>query len=357
MNVVQDISLSYCSTWRQQCSDRTSEQDRYAPRRARRGRLRDYFAILPEQLERLISETRERTLPPVQHSVIGSRLLPRRNFVSDYPNTSGGLMNIILVDDDFASLRLITGFCSMTPDVTVAGSFSDAEEAFRFAAACPPDAAILDIIMPVQDGITLADRLYEINPDILIFFATASEQYALSAFRRRAVSYITKPYAFSDILEALERAKLLCSQKQLHIRVRTFGHFDIFVNDTLLTFPRQKCKELLAFFVDRRSGAASAEQIIDALWEERYDDSVRAYFHVVLRDLKKTLKQAGIESLLICNRNQNAINPSMLDCDYYRFLDGDISAIREFNDEYMIDYSWAEPTVAMLMKKKQEFVQ
>ncbi|MGN1083974.1 MAG: response regulator [Lachnospiraceae bacterium] len=266
-------------------------------------------------------------------------------------------MNIILVDDDFASLRLITGFCSMIPDVTVAGSFSDAEEAFRFAAACPPDAAILDIIMPVQDGITLADRLYEINPDILIFFATASEQYALSAFRRRAVSYITKPYAFSDILEALERAKLLCSQKQLHIRVRTFGHFDIFVNDTLLTFPRQKCKELLAFFVDRRSGAASAEQIIDALWEERYDDSVRAYFHVVLRDLKKTLKQAGIESLLICNRNQNAINPSMLDCDYYRFLDGDISAIREFNDEYMIDYSWAEPTVAMLMKKKQEFVQ
>ncbi len=266
-------------------------------------------------------------------------------------------MKIILVDDDFASLRLITGFCSMIPDIVVAGSFSNAEDAFRFAKANPPDAAILDIIMPVQDGITLADRLYETNPDILIFFATASEQFALSAFRRRAVSYITKPYSFSDIFEALERAKLLCSRKQIHIRVRTFGHFDIFVNDTLLYFPRQKCKELLAFFVDRRSGAATAEQIIDALWEGRYDDSVRAYFHVVLRDLKKTLKRAGIEQLLICNRNQNAINPTMLDCDYYRFLDGDISAILEFNYEYMVDYSWAEPTVAILTKKKQDFVQ
>lgn len=267
-------------------------------------------------------------------------------------------MKIILVDDDLASLRLITGFCSMVPDVTVAGSFSNAEDAFRFALVYPLDAAILDIIMPVQDGITLADRLYEINPDILIFFATASEQYALSAFRRRALSYITKPYNFSDILEALERAKLLCSQKRIHILVRTFGHFDIFVNGTLLTFPRQKCKELLAFFVDRRSGAVSSEQIITALWEERcYDSTVRSYFYVVLRDLKKTLKQAGIESLLVCNRNQNAINSSMLDCDYYRFLDGNISAIHEFNDEYMIDYSWAEPTVALLMKKKRDFVQ
>lgn len=267
-------------------------------------------------------------------------------------------MRIILVDDDLASLRLIAGFCSIVPDVTVAGSFSDAEEALHFASLHPLDVAILDIIMPAQDGLTLADRLYEINPDILIFFATASEQYALSAFRRRAVSYITKPYNFSDIFEALERAKLLCSQKRIHILVRTFGHFDIFVNGTLLTFPRQKCKEMLAFFVDRRNGAVSSEQVIDALWEERsYDSTVRSYFYVVLRDLKKTLKRAGIESLLVCNRNQNAINASMLDCDYYRFLDGNISAIHEFNDEYMIDYSWAEPTVALLMKKKREFVQ
>ncbi len=79
--------------------------------------------------------------------------------------------------------------------------------------------------------------------------------------------------------------------------------------------------------------------------------------NLFLRDLKKTLKQAGIENLLVCNRNQNSINPAMLDCDYYRFLDGDISAIQEFEDEYMIDYSWAEPTVALLMHKKNKFVQ
>ncbi len=270
-------------------------------------------------------------------------------------------MKIILVDDDIPCLRLLTRFCSMIPDITVTGSFSDAEEAFLFAKNNPPDAAILDIYMPKYTGLTLADRLYEINPDMLIFFATSSHDHALSAFQKRAVSYITKPYSFSDIYEAVDRAKILCYKKKdtpkTHIKVRTFGHFDIFVNDTLLKFPRQKCKELLAFFVDRRGGAVTAEQIIDSLWEERYDESVRAYFHVVLRDLKKTLKQAGIESLLICNRNQNSIDPALLDCDYYRFLEGDLSAIQEFEDEYMVDYSWAEPTVAHLMNKKNEFVQ
>ncbi len=88
LNVVQDIRLSYCSVWCQQGPNRTSGQDRYAPRRARRGRLREYFATLPEQLERLISETREGTLSPMQRSVIGSRFLPPRNFTTDCPKQS-----------------------------------------------------------------------------------------------------------------------------------------------------------------------------------------------------------------------------------------------------------------------------
>lgn len=265
-------------------------------------------------------------------------------------------MNVILVDDDPASLRLLTGFCSMIDDITVTGSFTDAEEAFAFSKSNPPQAAILDIIMPVQDGITLSDRLQSLIPELLIFYATASEEYALSAYKRHAVSYILKPYSFADIFEALERAKRLCTAAKPHIVVRTFGHFDVFIDGVALSFPRKKCKELLAFLVDRNRGFVSMEQIINALWEDRaYDESVRSYFHVVLRDLKKTLKSAGIPELLVCNRDQNAINPALIDCDYYHFLEGDLSAIHSFQDEYMTDYSWAEPTVALLCEKKHNF--
>ncbi len=75
MNFVQDIRLSYCSVLYQQCPDRMSGQDRHASRKARRGRLRACLSILSEQLERLLSETRERTLSPMQSSVMESNLL------------------------------------------------------------------------------------------------------------------------------------------------------------------------------------------------------------------------------------------------------------------------------------------
>lgn len=266
-------------------------------------------------------------------------------------------MNVILVDDDPAALRLLTGFCSMIDDVTVTGSFSNAEDAFSFAQKNPPQVAILDIIMPVENGITLTDRLQAILPDLLIFYATASDEYALSAYKRHAVSYILKPYSFADILDAMDRAKLLCSASKPHIFARTFGHFDLFINGTPLSFPRKKSKELLAYLIDRNGGSVSMEQLIDALWEDRaYDESVRSYFHVVLRDLKKTLKNAGIPELLVCSRDQNAINPALLDCDYYNFLNGNLAAIHSFQDEYMTDYSWSEPTVASLMEMKRNFV-
>lgn len=245
----------------------------------------------------------------------------------------------------------------MIDDVTVTGSFTSPDAAFSFAQKNPPQAAILDIIMPMENGIALTDRLRAILPDLLIFYATSSEEYALSAFKRHAVSYILKPYSFADIFDAMERAKLLCSSAKPHILARTFGHFDLFLDGTPLAFPRKKSKELLAFLIDRNGGSVSMEQIIDALWEDRaYDESVRSYFHVVLRDLKKTLKNAGIPELLVCNRDQNSINAALLDCDYYNFLNGNLAAIHSFQDEYMTDYSWAEPTVALLMEKKQKFV-
>ena len=43
-----------------------------------------------------------------------------------------------------------------------------------------------------------------------------------------------------------------------------------------------------------------------------------------------------------------AIDPERVDCDYYRFLAGDMTAVNAFRGEYMSNYSWAEPTVGAL---------
>ena len=51
------------------------------------------------------------------------------------------------------------------------------------------------------------------------------------------------------------------------VRIRTFGYFDIFVNDKPIAFRNKKAKELLALLVDRRGGYVTSEQAIGYLWE------------------------------------------------------------------------------------------
>ena len=43
-----------------------------------------------------------------------------------------------------------------------------------------------------------------------------------------------------------------------------------------------------------------------------------------------------------------SIRPELLDCDYYRMLDGDVNAVNSFRGEYMKQYTWAELTAGRL---------
>ena len=55
-----------------------------------------------------------------------------------------------------------------------------------------------------------------------------------------------------------------------------------------------------------------------------------------------------MEKVLIRSRQQLAVRRDLVDCDYYRMLDGDMDALNSFRGEYMVDYSWAELTAGKL---------
>ena len=69
-------------------------------------------------------------------------------------------------------------------------------------------------------------------------------------------------------------------------------------------------------------------------------------------DLIKLLEKMGIAEIVIKTRKNIAVNTDMLDCDYYRFLSGDVFGINTFHGEYMTNYSWAEFTLARLANTK-----
>ena len=56
----------------------------------------------------------------------------------------------------------------------------------------------------------------------------------------------------------------------------------------------------------------------------------------------KTVKKAGAAEAIVKNRNELAVNPAVLDCDYYRFAELDAGAVNAYQNEYMSQYYWAE---------------
>ena len=216
---------------------------------------------------------------------------------------------------------------------------------YRGGGSEPIEVAFLDIELGHTNGLVLAKQLKDIKPDIHIIFVTSFVKYALPAIQMHATGYLMKPANPVEISRELtfiygERAK---ATNEKNIRIQTFGGFAIFVDDKLLTFKRQKAKELLACLVDRQGADITTKMACALLWEdESYDRKLLNYFQSILLELRKTLRKDGVEKLLIRGRNSLAIDVSKIDCDSYNFIKGDPIAVNAYQGNYLSDYSWAE---------------
>jgi DNA-binding NarL/FixJ family response regulator len=115
----------------------------------------------------------------------------------------------IVIADDQASVReglvlLLGGL----PDIEVVGAAADGEQALALVAEHQPDAILLDLHMPVLDGIGATRRLAEDYPGVAIVILTtyADDGSVLQALQAGARSYLTKDADRADIAQALHAA-------------------------------------------------------------------------------------------------------------------------------------------------------
>jgi len=82
----------------------------------------------------------------------------------------------------------------------------DGEKAFRLFRRAAYDICVLDIMMPVKDGITLATDIRTMNPDVPIIFLTAKsmKEDVLEGFSVGADDYITKPFNMEELIFRIE---------------------------------------------------------------------------------------------------------------------------------------------------------
>lgn len=251
-------------------------------------------------------------------------------------------MDILAVDDEEFVLRDLEQIIQeVAPDARLHTTRS-AEEALIFAAKTEVKVALLDIEMTEMNGLELAKRLKDILPEVRIIFVTGYSRYAVDAFALHAVGYLLKPVQKEDLKRELSFV-YAPEEGRKHIRVQTFGGFEIYVDGNPVVFKRSKSKELLAYLIDRRGVSITTREACAILWEdEAYDTARKNYFHIILMELRAALRREGIEDILVKRRNSLAIDPARLDCDSYNFMNGDIRAINSYRRDYMLCYSWAE---------------
>jgi DNA-binding NarL/FixJ family response regulator len=115
----------------------------------------------------------------------------------------------IVVADDQASVREgLVVLLGLLPDIEVVASAANGEEALRAVAGTHPDAILLDLHMPVLDGIEAARRLSHDHPEVAIVVLTTYDDHSsiLAALRAGARSYLTKDADRADIAQALHGA-------------------------------------------------------------------------------------------------------------------------------------------------------
>jgi DNA-binding NarL/FixJ family response regulator len=122
--------------------------------------------------------------------------------------TEAAPLRIVIADDQASVREGLVLLLGGLPGIDVVGAAADGEQALGLVAEHHPDAILLDLHMPVLDGIGATRRLAAEHPGVAVVILTtyADDESVLEALRAGARSYLTKDADRADIASALQAA-------------------------------------------------------------------------------------------------------------------------------------------------------
>lgn len=184
----------------------------------------------------------------------------------------------ILVVDDEPDIRELVSYNLKKAGYEVLVA-ENGEEAIKSAKRYQPDLIILDIMMPVMDGIEtcrILRLLPEFEDTFIVFLTARNEEYSeVSGFDVGADDYIPKPIKprvlVSRIQAILRRNKQQITEDQGRIEVQDLvidrEAYLVFRGDQKITLPRKEF-ELLYLLASKPGKVYTREAILKSIWEE-----------------------------------------------------------------------------------------
>lgn len=114
-------------------------------------------------------------------------------------------LRVLVVDDQALFREALATLLSVRDEVEVVGEAGDGHEALRLVAETAPDVVLMDLHMPVLDGIAATRRLRVEHPEVQVLALTTfdDDEDVFAALRAGAVGYLLKDVASERLVEAL----------------------------------------------------------------------------------------------------------------------------------------------------------
>lgn len=116
-------------------------------------------------------------------------------------------IQVLLADDNLASMEIIKYFISDLLDFQLIGQCENGDELVEQVMLKKPDLVLTDVNMPKKNGLQAVKECQMFHPKLKVIFLTGYDDYAIDAFNFAAVDYIVKPIEKDRLFQALEKAK------------------------------------------------------------------------------------------------------------------------------------------------------
>lgn len=228
------------------------------------------------------------------------------------------MKKILLAEDDSDFANVLKQYLELyNYEVTWA---ENGQEALAIFQTTTFDICVFDVMMPIIDGFTLAEKVIKINPEIPFIFLTARKlkEDKIIGLKLGADDYIVKPFEAEELILRLnnilkrsqQKISIFAQASNLQIGAYLFDTKRLCLKkDNITQQLTEKEAALIHFFYTHKNQMLKREQILSSIWKnddffsgrsmDVYISKIRKYFKDDSRISIDSIRNIGLEFKII----------------------------------------------------------